>query len=58
MSREASFFDLPEDALRFVFDLNLLGTVLPCQVFGKRMAARGAEGFSKHSLSSTLSIHV
>ncbi len=40
-SRDRSFFDLPEGALRFVFDLNLLGTILPCQVFGKRMAERG-----------------
>lgn len=32
------FFDLPADALRQVFDLNLIGTVLPCQVFGKIMA--------------------
>jgi len=40
-SRDMSFFDLPEDALRFVFDLNLLGTLLPCQVFGRSMAARG-----------------
>lgn len=38
---DLSFFDLPEEALRFVFDLNLLGTILPCQVFGKRMAERG-----------------
>lgn len=37
----ASFFDLPEDALRFVFDLNLLGTILPCQVFGKQLAECG-----------------
>jgi len=36
-----SFFDLPPDALRAVFDLNLLGTILPCQVFGRPMAARG-----------------
>lgn len=36
-----SFFDLPEDALRFVFDLNLLGTIVPCQVFGKQMAECG-----------------
>jgi NAD(P)-dependent dehydrogenase (short-subunit alcohol dehydrogenase family) len=36
-----SFFDLPEAALRFVFDLNLLGTILPCQIFGKLMAERG-----------------
>lgn len=35
------FFDLPEDALRHVFDLNLLGTVLSCQVFGSLLADRG-----------------
>jgi len=33
-----AFFDLPEDALRFVFDLNIVGTMLPCQVFGQEMA--------------------
>jgi len=33
-----SFFDLPAEALRWVFDLNLLGTILPSQVFGKIMA--------------------
>jgi len=38
---DRSFFDLPEEALRFVFDLNLLGTVLSCQVFGAGMAQRG-----------------
>jgi NAD(P)-dependent dehydrogenase (short-subunit alcohol dehydrogenase family) len=36
-----TFFDLPVDALRHVSDLNLLGTILPCQVFGKDMAERG-----------------
>jgi NAD(P)-dependent dehydrogenase (short-subunit alcohol dehydrogenase family) len=36
-----SFFDLPADALRWVIDLNLLGTILPCQVFGRLMAERG-----------------
>jgi len=36
-----SFFDLPADAIRFVFDLNFLGTLLPCQVFGKAMADAG-----------------
>jgi NAD(P)-dependent dehydrogenase (short-subunit alcohol dehydrogenase family) len=40
-SPELSFFDLPADALRWVFDLNILGTILPCQVFGKIMAERG-----------------
>jgi NAD(P)-dependent dehydrogenase (short-subunit alcohol dehydrogenase family) len=38
---DRSFFDLPAEALRWVFDLNLLGTMLPCQVFGKLMAERG-----------------
>jgi NAD(P)-dependent dehydrogenase (short-subunit alcohol dehydrogenase family) len=36
-----SFFDIPQDAVRFVFDLNFIGTLLPCQVFGRRMAERG-----------------
>jgi len=34
------FFDLPEAAIRSVFDLNFLGTFLPCQVFARQMAAR------------------
>jgi NAD(P)-dependent dehydrogenase (short-subunit alcohol dehydrogenase family) len=37
-SPDLSFFDIPLDALRFVLDLNLLGTILPCQVFGRLMA--------------------
>lgn len=40
-SPERSFFDLPEEALRFVVDLNLLGTILPSQVFGRHMAEKG-----------------
>ena len=35
---EHSFFDLPAEALRFVLDLNLIGIMLPSQVFGKIMA--------------------
>jgi NAD(P)-dependent dehydrogenase (short-subunit alcohol dehydrogenase family) len=35
-----AFFDLPEEALRPVLDLNLFGTVLPCQTFGRGMAER------------------
>jgi NAD(P)-dependent dehydrogenase (short-subunit alcohol dehydrogenase family) len=35
---DQSFFNLPESALRFVSDLNLLGTIIPSQVFGKLMA--------------------
>ena len=38
---DQSFFDLPPDALRFVFDLNIIGTVLSSQVFGKFMAGQG-----------------
>jgi NAD(P)-dependent dehydrogenase (short-subunit alcohol dehydrogenase family) len=38
---ERSFFDVPLDALRGVVDLNLLGTVLPSQIFGRAMATRG-----------------
>jgi NAD(P)-dependent dehydrogenase (short-subunit alcohol dehydrogenase family) len=40
-SADLSFFDLPEEALRFVFDLNIVGTILPSQVFGRGMAERG-----------------
>ncbi len=40
-SAELSFFDIPSDALRHVHDLNLLGTILPCQIFGRGMAQRG-----------------
>jgi NAD(P)-dependent dehydrogenase (short-subunit alcohol dehydrogenase family) len=38
---DLSFFEIPEEALRFVFDLNLLGTIIPSQVFGKQMAEQG-----------------
>ena len=41
-SSDLSFFDLPEEALRFVVELNLLGTILPCQTFGRGMAERGS----------------
>ncbi len=37
-SAEMSFFDLPAEAVRWVFDLNIIGTILPSQVFGKVMA--------------------
>lgn len=35
------FFELPEEALRFAFELNVVGTMLPCQVYGRGMAERG-----------------
>jgi len=36
-SETLSFFDLPEDAVRYVFDLNFLGTFFACQAFGRYM---------------------
>ncbi|MBK8905807.1 MAG: SDR family oxidoreductase [Anaerolineaceae bacterium] len=39
---QQSFFDLPPEALRFVFDLNLIGTILPSQVYGRIMAEQDA----------------
>ncbi len=38
---ELSFFDLPADAVQWVFNLNFIGTLLPSQVFGKLMAEQG-----------------
>jgi len=40
-SAETSFFDLPREAIQWVLDLNCVGTILPCQVFGRPMAERG-----------------
>jgi len=40
-SEELSFFDLPESAVRWVFDLNCLGTIMPSQIFCRAMAERG-----------------
>lgn len=41
-SDELPFFDLSPEAIRWVFDLNLLGTILPSQVFGRQMAQQGS----------------
>lgn len=41
VSADLSFFDLSREALEGVVGLNLLGTLLPCQVFGRLMADRG-----------------
>jgi len=39
-SPEKLFFDLPQDAIRSVFDLNLLGTIVPSQMIARHMAER------------------
>ncbi len=39
---EQSFFSLPPEAFERVLDLNLIGIVLPSQVFGEFMAEKGA----------------
>lgn len=41
-SEQLSFFDLPEEAVRWVFDLNFMGTFLPCQVFGCYMVKQNS----------------
>jgi len=38
---DSPFFDLSESALKWVFNLNFLGTLLSCQVFGKDFANQG-----------------
>jgi NAD(P)-dependent dehydrogenase (short-subunit alcohol dehydrogenase family) len=38
---DLSFFDLPSDAVQWVFNLNFIGTLLPSQVFGQVLAEQG-----------------
>jgi NAD(P)-dependent dehydrogenase (short-subunit alcohol dehydrogenase family) len=40
-SPDLPFFDLPADAVQWVFNLNFVGSLLPSQVFGKVMADSG-----------------
>jgi NAD(P)-dependent dehydrogenase (short-subunit alcohol dehydrogenase family) len=40
-SASLPFFDLPTEAVQWVFDLNFLGTFLACQVFGRLMVESG-----------------
>ena len=40
-SPETPFFDLPPDAVQWVFNLNFIGTLLPSQIFGKIMVEKG-----------------
>ena len=41
VSPTMSFFDIPEDGMRFVLDLNILGTIMPCQILAKQMVETG-----------------
>lgn len=41
-SPDLSFFDLPQDAIQWVINLNLLGTIYPTQVFGRVMAEQNS----------------
>ena len=41
VSPTMSFFDIPEEGMRFVLDLNILGTMMPCQILAKQMAETG-----------------
>ena len=43
LSGDTTIFDLPREAFGEVFDLNLLGTLVPIQVFGEAMA-QSAQG--------------
>ena len=38
---DLSFFDLPSDAVQWVFNLNFVGTLVPSQVFGRGIAEQG-----------------
>jgi len=41
VSPDLSFFDIPEEGMRFVLDLNILGTIMPCQILAKQFAETG-----------------
>ena len=50
------FFDLPLEALRQVVDLNLFGTVLPCQTLGAAMTPPGDADTASRSIVNVSSL--
>ncbi|MCA9860442.1 MAG: SDR family oxidoreductase, partial [Thermomicrobiales bacterium] len=52
LSEGQSFFELGIDGFRQVLDLNLLGTILPCQVFGAAMVANDPSSGTIVTISS------
>jgi NAD(P)-dependent dehydrogenase (short-subunit alcohol dehydrogenase family) len=42
LPRPGGFFDLQPEGIEAVLDLNFMGTLLPTQVFGRQMVARGS----------------
>ncbi len=40
-SEMQSFFDLPEEMVKWVFELNFMGVLIPSQVVGRQMAEQG-----------------
>jgi NAD(P)-dependent dehydrogenase (short-subunit alcohol dehydrogenase family) len=50
-----SFYELDPEGFRFVFNLNLLGTIMPTQAFTKNMVSRG--GGSIINISSMSAYH-
>lgn len=59
-SAEMSFFDIPIDAMKWVFDLNVIGAVMTTQAFGMEIAKSGgvviniASMATYHPLTNTI----
>jgi NAD(P)-dependent dehydrogenase (short-subunit alcohol dehydrogenase family) len=52
---DASLFDVPKEAFEQVFDLNLMGTLLPTQIFGRAMVDR-AKGTTQKPEGSIVNV--
>ncbi len=52
---DKTFFDLDVEAIRHVFDLNLVGTILPSKIIGAEMAKQGSGSIV--NISSAASFH-